>query len=448
MKRRLFRWLLALLLLTSKSGISIGAENLLSLYREALTTNAKFLAEQAGAAAEQENQNIAVGQLLPNLSWSGSYSGNRTERQIASEPSQDFNYQSYAYNLNLRQPLFRKYNWALYEQAKAQGGAANQRLNSAANEMAVRLVGTYLELLFSEDQLRLLEAQKSAIAGQMKAAERGLIAGSGTRIDVDEARARYDVILAQELEAQNLQKHQRSTLGAMVNRQIGDLMLPNGEQLKLVPPTPGDINRWLTLVEENNADYQAILLQVKAAEQEVEKAVAGNYPTVDFVAGTGRSSNDNVSTLNRFGDTDYKTLSYGVQVNVPLFAGGQVSATARQARAKLEQSRQQAEEIRRNIGVQTRREFDNVVQGIAKIRALERAEVSGRQNVVSNKKGVEAGVRSTLDVLQVEQQYFVVLRDLAQARYSYLLAGLKLKGLAGALLDDDISSLSVQLAGN
>lgn len=447
MTRRLLCVLLSIALPLAASGPALGAESLLLLYREALTTNASFLAAQAGVEADQENEYIARGQLLPNFSLGGSYGQNMTERQIAATPSQTFNYQSYAYNLNLRQPIFRKYNWALYEQSKAQGGAAAQRLNQAGNDLATKLVGAYLELLFSEDQLRLLAAQKSAIVGQMRAAEKGLIAGSGTRIDVDEARARYDMILAQELEAQNLQMHQRRTLGAMVNRQIGDLDEFNGEPFKLSPPIPGDVGTWLGAAEENNAEYQAAVLQVTAAEQEVEKALSGNYPTVDLVAGAGRSSNDNLSNLNRYGNTDYTTLSYGVQLNVPLFTGGQVSATVRQARAKLEQSRQQAEDVRRNLGVQTNREFDNVVQGIAKIRALERAEISGRQTVVSTKKGVEAGVRSTLDVLQAEQQYYIVLRDLAQARYSYLIAGFKLKGLAGVLSEREITVLSAQLSG-
>lgn len=438
--------LLLMAFLFSTSGPAFCTENLLSLYREALTTNASFLAAQAGAEADQENENIARGQLLPNLSLAGSYGQNKTERQIASTPTQTFNYQSYAYNVNLRQPIFRKYNWALYEQSKAQGAAAAQRLNQAGNDMATRLVVAYLELLFSEDQLRLLAAQKSAIAAQMRAAEKGLIAGSGTRIDVDEAKARYDMILAQELEAQNLQLHQRRTLGAMVNRQIGEVVELNGARFKLSPPMPDDVDSWLRTAEESNAEFQAALLQVKAAEQEVEKALAGHYPTVDLVAGAGRSSNDSLSNLNQFGNTDYSTLNYGVQLNIPLFAGGQVTATVHQARAKLEQSRQQAEEVRRNVDVQTRREFHNVVQGIAKIRALERAAVSGRQTVLSTKKGIEAGVRSTLDVLQAEQQYYIVLRDLAQARYSYLIAGFKLKGLAGILSESELAGLSSQLS--
>lgn len=426
--------------------VAPAADDLLTLYREALTTSASFLAARAGAAAEQENESIALGQLLPNLAAGGSYGANQTKRQIASGPGENFDYNSYAYNLNLRQPLFRKYNWALYQQAKAQGEAATQRLNQAGNELAVRLTGAYLEVLYSEDQLRLLAAQKTATSGQMLAAEKAMSAGSGTRIDVDEAKARYDLILAQELEARNQQMHQRRQLTVFVNREVGELSGMGKNSFRLAEPNPGDVKAWVTAAEENNAEYQVILAQVKAAEQEVDKALAGHYPTLDFVASAGRSDNDNLTTLNRFGDTKYTTTSYGVQVTIPLFAGGQVNATGRQARARLEQVRQQGEELRRNIAVQTRREFDNVVQGIAKIRALERAEISGQQTIKSSRKGVEAGVRSTLDVLQVEQQYYTVLRDLAQARYSYLFAGLKLKALAGVLLEADMATISSQLA--
>jgi outer membrane protein/protease secretion system outer membrane protein len=218
-------------------------------------------------------------------------------------------------------------------------------------------------------------------------------------------------------------------------------------RFKLLTPVPQDVSAWIDVAEASNAEYQGLLAQRKAAEQEVEKAMAGHYPTLDLFANAGKSGNDNLSTLNRFGNTEYDTTSYGLQLTVPLFAGGQVNATARQARAKHEQLTQQAEEMRRNLSVQTRREYDNIVQGIARVRALERAETSGFQTIVSAKKGVEAGVRSTIDVLQVEQQYFTVLRDLFQARYSYLIAGIKLKGLAGILAEPDVALLCTQFEG-
>jgi protease secretion system outer membrane protein len=418
-------------------GVGAAADNLLTLYREARSANAGYLAVRAGVDADQENQNIALGQLLPSLSVSGNYGRSKADRKIGDAPGESFNYDNYSYSLNLRQPIYRKYNFALYEQAKAQGEAADARLNQAGNELLVRLTSAYLEALFADDQLRLLEAQKAATRAQLAAAQKGMVAGNGTRIDLDEAQARFDMIEAQEIELGNMQQHTRRVLGVLVNREVMELAKLDLNRFNLLPPLPRDVSAWIDIVEASNAEYQGILAQRKAAEQEVEKAMAGHYPTLDLVANTGKSGNDNLSTLNRFGNTEYDTTSYGVQLTVPLFAGGQVSATSRQARAKLEQLTQQAEEIRRNLSVQTRREYDNIVQGIARIRALERAEISGLQTVVSAKKGVEAGIRSTLDVLQVEQQYFTVLRDLFQARYSYLIAGIKLKALAGTLAEPD-----------
>lgn len=442
MRRWLKLWHLGLLL-TSWS--AWGAEDLLRLYREAQTTSAAYQAAKAAAEAELENENIAFGQLLPNLSIGGSYNKNNTERQIANGPGEDFRYGSYAYNLNLRQPLFRLYTWATYQQAKEQGKAALQRLNQAGNDLAVRLTSNYFEALYTEEQLRLLAAQKAAVEAQMKAAERALIAGSGTRIDIDEAKARYDLLLAQEVEAQNNQKYQQRSLGAFVNRPISSVARLNVDAFKPVSPNPDNLDAWIAAAEEANAEYQAKKLMIAAAEQEVTKAQSGHYPTLDLVASTGKSQNDNLTTLNRFGDSNYTTSAWGVQLNVPLFAGGQVAATTRQAQAKLEQVRQEAEDIRRNIGVQMGREFDNVAQGIAKIRALELAEASGRQTVLSTKKGVQAGVRSMLDVLEIERQYYSTLRDLAQARYAYLIASLKMKGIAGVLSDADIEALNARL---
>ncbi|HSG22444.1 MAG TPA: TolC family outer membrane protein [Azonexus sp.] len=418
----------------------------MSLYQEAQSANAAFLSVRAGVAADMENENITRGQLLPNVSFSGNYGRNTADRTIANAPTESFDYDSSAYNINLRQPIYRKYNLASHDQAKAQGLVAEARLSQARNELIVRLSGAYLDVLFADDQIRLLEAEKTAIKAQLLAAEKGLIAGSGTRIDIDEAQARFDMVEAQELESANSRQNSRRVLGAFVNREVVDLAKLDLSRFKLLMPIPQNVDAWIAAAEASNAEYQGLLAQRKVAEQEVEKALAGHYPNLDFVANAGKSGNDNLSTLNRFGDTEYSTTSYGIQLTIPLFAGGQVTATVRQGKAKLEQVAQQAEEMRRNLSVRTKREYDNIVQGMARIRALERAESSGRQTVVSAKSGVKAGIRSTLDVLVVERQYFTVLRDLFQARYAYLIAGLKLKGLAGVISEADLVDVSGQFS--
>lgn len=417
-------------------------DNLLTLYREAVRNSANYLAAQAFAQAEMENEQIALGQLLPSVGLAGSYGRNTTER--TSLISENFRYESYSYSLNLRQPLFRKYNVANYRQGQADAEAATAKFSQAGNDLIVKLGTAYFEALYSDNQLALLAAQKAAISTQAAAAEQSLKAGNGTRIDVDEANARYDFVRAQELELENLRRHNLRVLGSFVNRPVENIQPLDTGKFRPTTPMPAEITPWLTSAEANNAEYQFQLAKIKAAEQEVEKALAGHYPTLDLVASAGKSANDNLSNLSQR-DTTYNTSNYGVQLNIPLFAGGQVSATTRQARAKLEQARMAAEDTRRNLHVQTRREFDNVMQGIRRVRALEQAETSAIQVIKSNEKGIQAGVRSTIDLLLAQQQLFVTRRDLAQARYGVLLANLRLKGLSGKLEEDDIVTIDRQL---
>lgn len=422
------------------------AEDLLSLYSEARNKSATYLAAQAAFEADREVEPQALGQLLPNIGVNGNFSRNRTDRWVGRFPADRFEYDSYSYGIAVRQPIYRKYNFALYEQSKAQVRAAESRLDQAGMDLAVKLASAYMDALFADDQERLVRAQKASLAGQLAAAEKAFAAGAGTRVDIDEAQARYDMVLAQEIEVRNQQLNARRSLASFVNREVETISPLDIKKLDVRLPTPSDPLAWLREAEASNAQYREAQALALAGEQEVEKALAGHYPTLDLVANRGRSGNDSVTTLNRAGDTRYDLASVGVQMNLPLFAGGQVSAAARQARAKLEQLRQQAEDIRRNLAVEVRKEYGNVEQGLGKIRALERAEASGRQMVYSTKRGVEGGVRSTLDVLQVEQQYYTVLRDLAQARYNYLLAGLRLKALAGRLSFDDIENVNSSLA--
>lgn len=421
-------------------------ESLADIFREAKEQNSAYLAAKAGTEADLEGISIARGQLLPTLGINGNYGKNDTARKVGNLAEEDFKYETYSYGLSLRQPLYRKSNFASYKQAIAQGEVATAKLDQAETDLAIRVVSSYLEALFSDDQAELIVAQKAAVTGQLAAAEKSLVAGTGTRIDIDEAQAKYDLLLAQEIEIQNSQQHNRRVLASLVNRDIGPLPRLDIQRFLPQPPSPGGIDPWIKDAESFNGEYQAALAQRKVAEQEVEKALAGHYPTVDFVANTGRSGNDNVSSLNRLGDTEYKTTSYGLQITLPLFAGWQVNGAVRQARAKLDQAIHLAEDLRRSISVQVHKEFDNLVQGLARINALQRAESSAMQTVTSTQKGIMAGVRSTLDVLQAEQSLFTARRDLAQARYGYMIASVKLKGIAGRLSQDDMENLSKQFS--
>ena len=438
--------LAATCVLAACASFAHAAETPLSVYQAALTGNAAYRAVRAGAEADREAINIAFGALLPNLSISSVRNRNQVDRSLGGGAPERFDYASASDALTLRQPLYRPGNLAAWDQAKAQADASESDALRARGELAVKALSTYFDAAFTDDVDGYLQAQKAAAAAQVEAATRGLAAGSGTRIDIDEARSRLDLLLAQEIDLRNQRADARRTLGALMARPPTALARLTPERMLLAPQKPDEAAALVAEAVARNPELATARAQVAAAALEVSKASAGHYPTLDLVASTSRSGNDSLATLNRTGDVQFRQNVIGVQLNVPLYAGGQVSATVRQAAARLEQARQRAEEARRQLEVTVQKEFDNLTQGAAKIRALERAVASAAQTADSVRKGVVAGVRSTLEVLSADQQVFQVKSDLARERYRYLLARLRLTAAIGRDMEEDLEKLSAWFA--
>jgi outer membrane protein TolC len=173
---------------------------------------------------------------------------------------------------------------------------------------------------------------------------------------------------------------------------------------------------------------QSLKAQTEVAHQEVKKAGSGHYPTLDAVAQWSRSESENVLNFQ----SGYTNAAIGLQLNIPIYSGGYVSSTVRQALAGQEHAAQALEAGRRDLGVRVYKEFRGVTENIPRIKALELALRSADQLVLSSRKSFQAGSRTVMDVLNAEQQRMLVLRDLAQARYMYLISRIRLLALVGA----------------
>ena len=164
-------------------------------------------------------------------------------------------------------------------------------------------------------------------------------------------------------------------------------------------------------------------------------------PTLDAVAQWSRSTSENVTNVN----SRYTNNSLGLQLNIPLYGGGYVSSTIRQAVAEAARAEASLEAGRREVRVRTFREYRNVTENIPKIRAYEQAVRSADQLIVSNRKSFQAGNRTLVDILNAEQQRSVAVRDLAQARYVYLISRVRLLALVGGADVDAIRDINSAL---
>lgn len=400
-------------------------------YDAAVENDATIRAARAGAVAGRERLPQAKAQLRPNVSLSAGRNYNdlisEGKNFLGQTTTTQIHYYSGNQTLSVRQPLYRPYLTAQVRQAQAQVEDADATLERDEQSLVVRVGEAYFEALLTSDQLALVLAQKQTYTTQLDAARKGLAAGTGTRTDVDEAQARLDMTTAQELEARQNVEFTRHRIEVLTGLSDAALAPLDVDRFTPVAPVPGSVEAWIERAEQSSPELQSLRAQLEVARQEIEKARAGHMPTLDAVAQWARTNSDSVTSVN----SRYDNKIIGLQLSVPLYAGGYVSSTVRQAVASQERVQEMLEATRRDLGVRVHREFRGMTEGVARIKALQQAVYSAEQATLSNRKSFEAGSRTTIDVLNAEQQKTMAQRDLAQARYVYLISRLRLQSLAG-----------------
>lgn len=429
------------------------AIDLLQAWQTALDKDPNILAARAANAARQERVPQAYAQLLPNVSANFGRNKNnlRTVQPGALGTISDTRDEYFSSNktISLRQPLYRPYQTAQYRQSLAQADDAAAQLERDTQNVAVRIGGAYFEALLAIDQLALIGAQKASVTTQLDASRKALSAGSGTRTDIDEAKARLDLVVAQELEAQQNLDFTRRQLEVLIDQPAGELAYVDPAKLELLPPDPATLDEWIQRAELNSPEGRALVAQIEAARQEVDKAKSGHLPTLDAIAQRSRSESENVTRVS----STFDNTSFGFQLSIPLYAGGGVNSAIRQGLAELERAEQALEAGKRDLAIRVQREYRGVTEGVLKIRAYEQAVRSADLLISSTRKSLQAGSRTIVDVLNAEQQKTLAARDLAQARYVYLVSRIRLLALVG---DIDVARMqqinnwlsSAQPAGN
>ena len=408
------------------------AANLMEVYREAQQQDAAYASARAAFEAGQEKLPQGLALLLPSVNLGANTTWNEVE-----SPTIDRQYNSNGYNLSLTQPIYRKQNYAQYQQAKSQVAQAEALFAVARQDLIVRVAQAYFDVLLAQDNVALAGAQKAAIGEQLEMAKRNFEVGTVTITDTHEAQARYDLTTAQEIAAQNDLEIKNRALQLILGKIPAQLNTLN-DKLPLVLPEPNDMTKW---VEQAGQQSPQIAIQREAlaiATQEVERNRAGHHPTLDLVAGHGRNSSSSTFTLGQ----TITSQTVGLQFNLPIYQGGSVNSKVREALANQEKARQDLELENRKTALQARQAFLGVTSGLAQVKALEQALVSSQSSLDSTRLGQEVGVRTNVDVLNAQQQFFTAKRDLSQARYNYILNQLKLKSAVVVLQDEDVEQVN------
>ncbi|SDU86220.1 outer membrane protein, protease secretion system [Pseudomonas brenneri] len=439
------RWcwtVLALAMFCLESQASNHATGLMEVYGLALEYDPTYHAAMKERDAGLGERAIGRAALLPKLSLQ--YQSGRNESEVTQpgffgSTTTDRSYRSYSSSLTLEQPIIDYEAISRYYRGVAQAHHADARFRSRSQELAVRVTQAYTEALYANDQIELAQAQKRAFTEQMKLNGRRLQVGEGTRTDMLETQARYDLAQAQEIEAQDNADAAIRDLIAMVGQPLSAQDLaPLAEKFEVLPLELNRFEAWRDIALLNNPELASLRYALDAADEQIEQARAGHLPKVSLYATAGRQKSSSESTY----DQRYVTNSVGIQVSVPIFAGGGVSAAVGQAVDNSGRLRYENDAKLNEVMNDLRKQFNLYNSSFAKMRAFQLAVNSAQELTVAMKKSVAGGERVNSDILDAEQRYYDALRNLAQARYAYLTSWLKVRFLAGKLSDVDISILA------
>ncbi|MGD8909453.1 MAG: TolC family outer membrane protein [Chromatiales bacterium] len=426
--------ILPLLLCTSL----VQAEDLMAVYELALRNDPQLQVAKEQLNAARESKSLARSQLLPTIGLGATYdavsgdiktlSGNPVDRSV--------DYDESGIGLNLTQPIYRRDRFVQLKQADSTIAQAEAQFAAAEIDLMVRSTTAYFNILSAEDDLRVAKAEREATGRQLEQAQQRFDVGLIAITDVHEAQAAFDAARAAEIAAENDLDNAWEALFEIIGPQPKSILAKLGDGLRLNPPVPKDLQSWSDTAQQENFSILAANANLEVLNQEVQVSRSGHYPTLDLVGGYNVSRSDSESAT----EADLGTI--GLELQVPIYTGGAVSAQTRQALANYRAAQQSLDQTRRAVNRQVRDAFRGVLSSISQVEALKAATVSAQSALESTQAGYEVGTRTIVDVLNVQRNLFSSQRDYLNSRYGYIINGLSLKSAAGNLAVEDLQRVN------
>lgn len=408
-----------------------------------------YLGAQANLNVSRERARQAVAGLLPQLNVSASTTANKrryaphTNPPPANIPMERYN--SNAAEIKLTQPLWRHGSVIALTQANLAITQADYQLSAAAQDLLVRLAQAWFDTMQARDGLMSVDAQVQALQQRVELAQHAYDKGVLAQTDVEDARARFEQATAERAVAQSDLDIKLATLEQIIgSAEYTPPLL--AEQFALPPFEGNTLDLLLSEAEAGNPTLLAAQRALDAANEEVRKQRAGHEPTLDLVASYGKvAQGAGISGgLNGF---DARQGTVGLQLNLPLYAGGGQNAKVREALALQEKAAQELEAARRKVRLDAKRAWYGGRASRVRESSARQALHSGELALKGALSARSRGVKADADVLQAQQLRAVALRDWRRARYDAVVSQVKLKAASGQLNGDDLLALDQAFDG-
>ena len=428
------------------------ADNLMQVYQQALSSDPVVNRAKAQRDAAYEGIPIARSSLLPQISGSVGYTMSSSENTQFAPSADDVSIitidsdtDTMNYGLNLEMSLYDHANWVGLDRSEKVAEQSDAQLAVAMQELIVRSVTAYFDVLRAKDSLEFVRAEKRAIERQLEQTKQRFEVGLTAITDVHEAQANYDSTVAQEIQAENAVELALEALRVITGKYHDRLFTLDTESFSATMPNPASPEEWLKIAEDSNLSLLVNRLALDIAKEDIASARAGHLPTVGLSAGASRTKNDISGDQINFETPWLDSYSVGVNVSVPIFQGLRVSSQTQQAKYNYVAAGQDVEQTYRQTVQSIRSSFNDVKASISTIRALEQAVVSAQSALKATEAGFDVGTRTIVDVLDSTRNLFDARRNLASARYDFIQAVVNLKQAAGTLTSDDVEMINAGL---
>lgn len=420
-------------------GTTAFAADLASVYDMAKNNDPTFIAEQFQLEVGELSVPLARSALKPSITVDGAYR-QRNQDINGIDTNSDDSFGVGDAQIALTQALFDRPSRVAVDQAEDLAAQSGIEYEIAEEELILRVAQRYFAVLATEDNLDLAQSNKKAIQRQLELAQERLNVGLGTRTDLFQSRSRFELAVADEIEALKLIDDARQALIELVGEDPGDLDNLD-ENAPITDPAPADVQDWIGRAQTNNRALQSEFLTTDIAEKEIDRQQAARYPLVDL--GLSSSYNDNRGT-----NVDSTTNDIGIRLSIPLYLGGLISNRVKEAALNHNTSLQRLESTRRAVERGTRDAYFDVLAKVRRVEALKEAVIAAEATVEAKEEGFAAGLITNLDVLDAQRDLFAAQRDYLSERYEYILAVFTLEQAVGTLDIEDINRVNGWLAAN
>ncbi|NQS79872.1 MULTISPECIES: TolC family outer membrane protein [Pantoea] len=411
------------------------ATSLQQAARAALTYDSALQSSQMTSEADQQKYWQGMAGMLPTLTLEGNW-----DRQEQPDKKYQSGVTNHSYDLSVRQPLFDMSKYAGWRKGVAIANTAEAQSKKAEEKLLNAISNAYFSVLYQQEVLQAAKAASHNFKQQQQKLQAGILNGQNTRTELDEAKANYALAQAKEIEASN----QLLLAGEAFRRLSGvspDTVEPVNFQCLNASPY-ASLTDAINASQQRNTEIKIALFQNDQADADVLAADGAHMPVVSLYARYGKnwSRNDNDDNLlyDAIFGTNSKSnnLQYGVNVSIPLFAGGSQISQSYEAAYRRQAAKYSIMEAQRKAATDTRSAWLSLTNGKALINAQKNAVESSREKVVSVQYGREMGFRTVNDELDAQQKYFSALKDQAEARFNYLNALINLAQSTGSLSID------------